>query len=80
MIIKPLGNEVAIDTANNVGNANLIRVINVAAPTVMTLQYANGLNYATITIQNNSPVIVQKRSGDLVTGTGLKAAPVAYKG
>jgi hypothetical protein len=81
MVIKLLGAETAITTANNFGNtANLCRVVNTTTAAVLNIAYANGVVYANTTVTNTAPVIVSKNLTDTLQGTGLLATPVAYRG
>lgn len=79
IILKPLGPEVSIGTANNVGSATLIRVINTGASAVLHFSSNAGTEYANLTVSNTTPVIVQKLNTDTLTGTNMLAVPVAYK-
>lgn len=79
MIIKPLGAEISIGTANVVANATLIRVINSGAAAQMNLAYSNGTVYANVTVSNTESVVVQKAATDTVVGSNMKAVPIAYK-
>ena len=79
MIIKPLGAEVSIASANAVANATLVRVINTGAGAQMNLAYANGTVYANVTVSNTESVVVQKAATDTVVGANMKAVPIAYK-
>lgn len=78
-IIRPLGAEVSIASANAVANASLIRVINTGAAAALNLAYANGDIYANVTVSNTESVIIQKAGTDTVAGANMKAVPVAYK-
>jgi hypothetical protein len=79
MIIKPLGAEVAIGSANNISNATLIRVINTGALAQMNVAYANGTVYANVSVSNTESIVIQKAATDTVTGANMKAAPIAFK-
>jgi hypothetical protein len=79
MIIKLLGAEIAIGTANTVANANLLRVINTGATATMNVAYSNGVVYANVTVTNTESIIIQKAITDTVIGANMKAAPIAYR-
>lgn len=81
MILKLLGSEIGISTANNFGNtANLVRIVNTGAAAVCNVSYANGLVYANVTIGNTESVIIEKNITDLLQGSSsMKAVPVAYR-
>lgn len=60
MIIKVLGAEVSIATANNVANSGLVRIINTGALAIANIAYSNGTVYANVSISNTESVILQK--------------------
>lgn len=80
MFIKLKGAEVSIASANNVGGATTIRVINTGAAAVLNLAYANGTVYANTTVSNTESIVIPKAPTDTVTGANMKAAPVEYRG
>jgi hypothetical protein len=81
MIVKLLGPEVSISSANVFSNtANLCRVVATGAAAVLNISYANGVVYANTTVTNTAPIIVAKNLTDGLQGTGLLATPVAYRG
>lgn len=75
MIIKILGPEISIGSANTVSNASLVRVYNGGAAAVLNIG-----SIGNVTIASAESVIVEKAPSDTLTGTGMLAAPVAYKG
>jgi hypothetical protein len=79
MILKILGTEIAIGTANNVASANLVRIVNTGAAAVCNVAYANGTVYASVTVSNTESVVIEKQITDTVTGANMKAAPIAYR-
>lgn len=79
MIYRPTNVEITIGTANDVYKATLIRVINTGAAAVANLNYANGTNYAQITIANTSDMVIQKANTDLIVLANGKAVPIAFK-
>lgn len=79
MIIKLLGAEISIATANTVANANLVRVINTGATATMNVAYTNGVVYANVTVTNTESIILQKSITDTIIGANMKAVPVAYR-
>jgi hypothetical protein len=78
MILKPLGPEVSIATANTVSNSNLVRIINTGAAAVLHLANTGG-EYANITVSNLQYIVIQKANADTLTGANMLACPVAYK-
>lgn len=80
MFIKLKGPEVSIGTANNVGSSTVVRIVNTSTAAVLNLSYANGVVYANTTVTNTHPIVVVKNQTDLLTGTGMLATPVEYRG
>jgi hypothetical protein len=74
MILKVLGPEVSIGTANTVANSTLVRVVNIDATAVLNIG-----NYANVTVTNTESVIIEKSSTDTLTGANMLAAPIAYR-
>lgn len=79
MIIKPLGAEVSIATANSVSDATLVRVLNTGAAAVLHIAANSGTEYANLTVSNTESVIVVKNTTDTLTGANMLAVPVAYR-
>ena len=83
-IIKPLKGtvgEVALTTANTVGNSTLIRVINTGTGTAF-LNLANTTAvYANITLLANSVTFVAKDPTDTANGAvaSVRAAAIAFR-
>lgn len=73
-IIKLIGPEIEIDTANTVSNSTLVRVINTGTAASLNV----GPTYS-ITVGNLETVVVEKKSTDELTGPNMLAVPVAYK-
>jgi len=80
MFIKLKGAEVSIASANDVGAATIVRVVNTGAAAVLNLAYANSTVYANCTVSNTESVVIAKGPTDLLTGANMKAAPVEYRG
>lgn len=78
-ILKLKGAQVSIASANNVGNANLVRIVNTGAAAVMNVAYANGTVYANCTVSNTQAVIIEKDPTDTVTGANMLAVQIAYR-
>jgi hypothetical protein len=78
MILKILGNEVAIDSSNTVANSNLVRIINTGASANLSIITGSTI-FANITISNTETVIVEKDNDQKLQGAGMRAVPVAYK-
>lgn len=75
MIIKILGPEIGIGSANTVSDASLVRVYNGGSAAVLNIG-----SVGNVTIASAGSIIVEKSPSDTLTGTGMVAAPVAYKG
>lgn len=79
-VIKPLGFEISISTANTVGNNVLVRCANpTTGNVVVTIASNSTTNVASFTILGNSAVVVEKSATYLIQGTGILASPVAYR-
>lgn len=78
-VIKPLGTEVALTSANTVANAGVVRIINTGAAAILTFKNAANTTYANLTVGNTNDLIVKKQATDTLTGTAtMFAVPVAY--
>lgn len=78
-LIKPLANTIDIGTtANNMGNATIIKVVNTSTYASLVFKYANNVQYADIPVAAGESVIVQKGATDLLLGTSMKAVAIAY--
>lgn len=78
-IIKPLANTIDIgSTANNMGGATIIKVVNSGTYATLVFKYANNVQYADIPVAANESVIVQKGATDLLLGTSMKAVAIAW--
>lgn len=78
-VLRLKGAQVSIASANNVGNANLIRVINTGAAAVMNVAYANGTVYANCTVSNTQAIVIEKDPTDTVAGANMLAVQIAYR-
>lgn len=78
MILKVLGPEISIASANVVANAVLVRVINTGAAAVLNIANSGGV-YANLTVTNTEPLIIQKATTDTLTGANMRAAPIAFR-
>jgi hypothetical protein len=74
MIIKVLGAQISIASANTVANATLVRVINTGA-----LAVCNIGSIGNVSISNTESVLIQKAPTDTLTGANMLAVPVAFK-
>jgi hypothetical protein len=79
-VLKVLGPEISIASANTVSSTSLVRVINTSTSAQATLNIANTTaTYANVSLAPNESLHIVKAVTDTVTGTGLRAAPVAYR-
>jgi len=78
-IYKPLANVVAIDTANNVAQGTIISICNQTNQSANVLfKYANGVQYASIGVNHDATIVVQKATTDTLTGAGCVATSIAW--
>lgn len=75
MIIKVLGPEISIASANTVGDAKLVRVVNLGATATLNVGAVGN-----VSITNTAPVLIAKAPTDTLTGANMVAAPIAYRG
>jgi hypothetical protein len=74
MIIKPLGVQISIGSANTVANSVLVRVYNGGSAGVLNVG-----NYANLTLASSESVIIEKAKTDTIQGTDMLAIPVGYR-
>lgn len=79
IILKVKGAETAITVANTVANNVLVRVVNPGAAAVLHIA-AGGTEYANLTVSNTESVVIEKAPTDTLTGSGMLATPVSYRG
>lgn len=80
MFLKIKGAEISIGTANTVGDASTVRVINTGAAAKLNLAYSNGSVYANVTVSNTESVVITKGPTDTLTGANMLGVPVEYRG
>lgn len=73
MILKVLGPEISITSANTVANASLVRVLNTGATAVLNIGAVGN-----VTVTNTYAVIVAKNPTDTLSGANMLAVPIAY--
>lgn len=79
MIIKPIGTELSVTTANNVAGARLIRV-HAAANSIITIANTEGATIGSFTAPAGSVTIVEKEPLNTIAGTtALLCTPISYK-
>jgi hypothetical protein len=74
MIIKVLGPQISITSANTVANSTLVRVVNPGALAVLNIG-----SVGNVSVSNTESIIIEKAATDTLTGSGMLAAPIAYK-
>lgn len=78
-IIKPLSNTINIGSAaNNINSATVVKVVNSSTYATLVFKYANNVQYADIPVAAGESVVVQKGATDLIIGTGMYAAAIAW--
>jgi hypothetical protein len=76
-IIKPIGEELTVTTANNIGGAKLVRVY---AATSSKVTIANDQTIGSFTMPAGSVTIVEKNKEDTIAGTNaLLCTAISYK-
>lgn len=78
-VIKLLGPQISIASANTVANSNLVRVYNSGTAAILSLGPNNSVITANCTLAQYESVTLEKLTTDCITGTGMLAAPVAYR-
>lgn len=76
-VYKFKGVQLAITSANTVASSNLVRVF---CPSTGVLTIANTTGtYANVTLATGESIIIEKAVTDTVAGSGMVAAPIAYR-
>lgn len=82
-ILKLLSAEVTINsTANNISNASCLRILNTGANALITIANADADTLGTLTLLNNSEVIITKAPTDTIkanTNTGVLTTSIAFR-
>lgn len=79
-LIKPLGTEITLSTANTVANSTAVRLVNIGANASLITVTVNAVA-STITLRSNSEFIVKKTPPDTVAANSnsiVLASPVAF--
>lgn len=78
MIIKPLGQIIAVTTANSVANSNLVRIHTSTATTITVANTAGTIG--SFSMPANSVEIVEKAATDTIAcSASANCTPVAFK-
>jgi len=79
MITKPVGEEVSITSADDIGENRLIRVY-AAATSKVTIKTAAEDTIGSFTVPAGSVVAIEKNKTDTIEGTtALLCTPISYK-
>lgn len=80
MIVKPLGEELAVTTADDIGGARLVRVYAAAVSKVTIENPEANTVIGSFTVPAGSATIVEKSRTETIAGTTtLLCTPVSYK-
>ncbi len=85
MLIKVLANEITLSSSSNttVNNAVVVKLTHVGSQEhIITIADGAGTNIGTVTLLNNSELILEKERTDTLqvnSGTDVKAVSIAYK-
>lgn len=78
-VYKPLANVVSIGTANNVWQGTIIHIGNQSNQSAnIVFKYANGVQYASISVNHDDWIVVQKDATDTLTGASCVATSIAW--
>ena len=78
-MIKVIGAEIALSTANTVARASAVRVVNDTAGSVLITRANTGGTIGSCTLHTLSAEVFEKDPDDtLAASAAVKAAPVAY--
>lgn len=87
-LLKVLGSEITLSTANTVGNANIVRLVNLDAANSITItqKYSNGSTRGTFTLGHHGTdfgceFVLKNPTDTLEAGVGatIKAVSIAYR-
>lgn len=80
MIVKPLGEELSVTTADDINGARLVRIYAAAVSKVTIENPTANTIVGSFTVGADSATIVEKNSTDTIAGTTtLLCTPVSYK-
>jgi len=78
-VYRPLANVVSIGTANDVWQGTVIHIGNQSNQSANVLfKYANGVQYASISVNHDDWIVVQKDATDTLTGASCVATSIAW--
>lgn len=77
--VKVKGQEIALTTANTIGNTTVVRVF-APATAILTFAYANTTVYGTYTLNAGTDEVFVKEPSDTITANvTVRAVSIAYK-
>lgn len=77
-IVKVIGTEIALSTANTISNASLVRIFNNTAGAALITR-ANGGTIGTVTLAAGEVIYFQKNFSDTIaSNTAVRAVSVSY--
>lgn len=78
-MVKPMGTEIALTTANTVGGAAVVRIFNNSGGLVLITRAADGTTLGTLTLASGEVIYIQKNVTEtLSSNTAVRAASVAF--
>jgi len=78
-VYRPLANAVSITTANDVFTGTVIHIGNQSNQSAnVVFKYANGVQYASISINHDDWIVVEKDATDTLTGATCVATSIAW--
>lgn len=78
-VYRPLSNAVSITSANNVASGTIIHIGNQSNQSANVIfKYANGVQYASMSINHDTSMVVQKAATDTLTGASCVATSIAW--
>jgi len=78
-ILKPIGAQTAIGTANSVANSTVVIITNIdAAAQTLTRAYGNGTTISTMLVLANTQYLIEKEPTDTLAATNCVATAIAY--
>lgn len=78
-VYKFLGPEISIASANTVSLSKVVRITNTNNALAVLQLTSGGANTANTTLAPYEVLIVEKSTTEAVAGSGLRAAPIAYR-
>lgn len=78
-LVKLVGSEIALTTANTVGSASAVRILNNSGGAVLVTRANTGGTIGTVTLASNEVVYLHKVPADtLASNVAVRAVAVAF--